>query len=115
MEEKQADNLVESTHSQYTRAYVQILKTYNDQLYESIKNKNNLKIKFFKIIRLIMGIMAIGFIGILVLSLGTMILMIIQNISSRNNSWFNSSNSIFICNYGIIYIQITANYSGLFI
>lgn len=43
-----------NTHGKYTNAYVGILNTYNKQIKKSVKNKIDLKEKFFKMIRFVM-------------------------------------------------------------
>lgn len=53
-DENQLINEGLDAHGKYTDAYVGILNTYKSQIEESIKKKNELKDKFFKVIRFVM-------------------------------------------------------------
>ena len=46
-------------HGKYTQAYVDILNTYKTQINDSVKNKNELKTKFFWLISIIMTVINI--------------------------------------------------------
>ncbi len=51
-EEKEEDF---DSHKEYAKTYIDILKTYNEQqIKETIKTRNNLKRKFFNLIRILM-------------------------------------------------------------
>lgn len=49
-------------HGKYTQAYVDILNTYKTQINDSVKNKNELKTKFFWLISIIMTVLTALFI-----------------------------------------------------
>lgn len=49
-------------HEQYTEAYVNILNTYKDQIAASVTKKNDLKDKFFSVIKFIMIILMFLFV-----------------------------------------------------
>ncbi|MGN0153202.1 MAG: hypothetical protein ACI4A3_02035 [Lachnospiraceae bacterium] len=71
-----------STHDQYTEAYVGILNTYKQQLYQSVMNKNQLKQSFFSSIKKIMYILVITYGIVVILSLIIMAIMAMFDSSS---------------------------------
>ncbi len=73
---------IDDAHKQYTKAYIDILNTYNSQLEESTTKKHDLKENFFKLIRLIMIILIILFIISVIVSFAVFVLMIIYHYSS---------------------------------
>ena len=55
-------------HSEYMQAYVGILNTYKDQIKDSINKKNDLKDKFFRVIRFVMIVLMILFVVSIIIS-----------------------------------------------
>lgn len=67
MDDRQKDNILKraDVHLKYATAYLRILKAYHKQIEESIKKKNELKGKFFNMIKKIMYIL----IGLFIVSI----------------------------------------------
>lgn len=69
-------------HGQYTAAYIKILNAYQKQINDSVQRKNELKSKFFGLIRLIMIILMGLFIVSIFAAFTLMGLMIYKNYQS---------------------------------
>ena len=71
-----------NTHGKYTDAYIDILKTYEKQILDSVSKKNNLKEEFFITIKHIMYGLCFVFAGTLLLSIILFTIMIIKDYNS---------------------------------
>lgn len=69
-------------HSEYTQAYVGILNTYKDQIKDSINKKNDLKDKFFRVIRVVMIVLMILFVVSIIISFIVFYVMIKEQYQS---------------------------------
>lgn len=70
------------THEEYTQAYINVLNTYNTQIENTMKSRNQLKRSFFYLIRLIMlGLIFLFFITI-VISFLLFYLMVLRDYKS---------------------------------
>ena len=76
------NNKVQDTHGKYTDAYIDILKTYEKQILDSVSKKNNLKEEFFITIKHIMYGLCFVFAGTLLLSIILFTIMIIKDYNS---------------------------------
>lgn len=76
------DNRIQGTHDKYTDAYINILNAYKNQISNSVTKKNELKERFFEVIKQIMVWLTWIFAGTLVLSLIIFGLMIWNNYNS---------------------------------
>lgn len=73
-EEKEEDF---DSHKEYAKTYIDILKTYNEQqIKETIKTRNNLKRKFFNLIRILMIFLILLFCFSIVASICIFYLMV---------------------------------------
>lgn len=83
METNNQNNLGETNaHGKYTKAYVDILNTYKNQIEKSVTKKNELKTKFFCLIRVIMLALSFLFVISIVGSFWTFNKMIESNYQS---------------------------------
>jgi len=76
------DNRGIQTHNKYTDAYVGILKTYKEQISNSVTKKNELKEKFFNIIKWMLYALTIIFALTMIISLGLFGVMVCKDSES---------------------------------
>lgn len=75
----QSNESIYDGHAQYTTAYIKILSTYQKQIDDSIKRKNELKNKFFNLIKGIIITLIILFIVSIFVFFILMMLMVRSN------------------------------------
>lgn len=76
------DNNINNTHSRYTEAYVSILGAYKDKIESSTEHKDELKNKFFNVIRVILFIVIIFFSLLVCASIGLLYAIVFMDCQS---------------------------------